>query len=429
MDRLDSYMTALRARCDALPDKREGRNTQYSMADIGLAAFSVFFMQSPSFLAHQQALEELRGRSNANTLFGMTKIPSDNHIRQMLDGAPPDHFDALFAEIVRDLNASGGLAALRRLGGRVLIALDGSEHFCSRKISCPHCSTRKRSDGEIEYFHSFVGATLVAPGHATVLPLPPEFVRPQDGAKKQDCEPNAARRWLSRVGRDYAWLKPIYLGDDLYGHQPMCADVLAAGGSFIFGCKPSSHKTLTEYLTGIDLDGFSETIGVGSAKRIHRYRWMEDVPLRDGRDALKVNWLEIEISKPNGKVTYRNSFVTDLPITKQSAAEIAACGRARWKIENETFNVLKNNGYNLEHNFGHGKDTLASLLVALNLLAFAMHNACDLVEASWQEGRQKVGAKMRLFEHIRTVTAYFVFPSWGSLLRTIRTGRPPLQPP
>ena len=429
MDRLDSYMTALRARCDALPDKREGRNTQYSMADIGLAAFSVFFMQSPSFLAHQQALEELRGRSNANTLFGMTKIPSDNHIRQMLDGAPPDHFDALFAEIVKDLNASGGLASLRRLGGRVLIALDGSEHFCSRKINCPHCSTRKRSDGEIEYFHSFVGATLVAPGHATVLPLPPEFVRPQDGAKKQDCEPNAARRWLSRVGRDYAWLKPIYLGDDLYGHQPMCADVLAAGGSFIFGCKPSSHKTLTEYLTGIDLDGFSETIGVGSAKRIHRYRWMEDVPLRDGRDALKVNWLEIEISKPNGKVTYRNSFVTDLPITKQSAAEIAACGRARWKIENETFNVLKNNGYNLEHNFGHGKDTLASLLVALNLLAFAMHNACDLVEASWQEGRQKVGAKMRLFEHIRTVTAYFVFPSWGSLLRTIRTGRPPLQPP
>jgi len=429
VDRLDSYIAALRARCEALPDKREGRNTQYSMSDIGLAAFSVFFMQSPSFLAHQKALEDLRGRSNANTLFGMTKIPSDNHIRQMLDGVPPDHFDALFAEIVRDLETGGGLASLRRLGGRVLIALDGSEHFCSRKISCPHCSTRKRSDGEIEYFHSFVGATLVAPGHTTVLPLPPEFVRPQDGAKKQDCEPNAARRWLSRVGRDYAWLKPIYLGDDLYGHQPMCADVLAAGGSFIFGCKPSSHKTLIEYLTGVNLDGFSETTGVGSAKRIHRYRWMEDVPLRDGKDALKVNWLEIEISKPNGKVTYRNSFVTDLPITKQSAVEIAACGRARWKIENETFNVLKNNGYNLEHNFGHGKDTLASLLVTLNLLAFAMHNACDLVEGSWQEGRQKVGTKMRLFEHIRTVTAYFVFPSWGSLLRTIRTGRPPPQPP
>jgi hypothetical protein len=88
----------------------------------------------------------------------------------------------------------------------VLVALDGSEHFCSRKITCPHCPTRLRSDGQTEYFHSFVGATLVAPGHTLVLPLPPEFVRPQDGAKKQDCEPLAARRWLSRVGSAYAWL-------------------------------------------------------------------------------------------------------------------------------------------------------------------------------------------------------------------------------
>jgi len=425
VERLEGYITALRERCGELPDKRSGSNTRYSMADIGLSAFSVFFMQSPSFLSHQRALAENCGQSNAETLFGMTTIPSDNHIRQMLDGAPTDHFDPIFTKIVKDLDESGGLKPFRRLGGRVLIAMDGSEHFCSRKITCPHCSTRKRSDGETEYFHSFVGATLVAPGHTTVLPLPPEFVRPQDGAKKQDCETVAARRWLARLGPRYAWLKPIYLGDDLYAHQPMCVDVLAVGGSFIFGCKPSSHKTLTEYLAGVELDGFSETVGVGSAKRIHRYRWMEGVPLRDGKDALFVNWLEIEIAKPNGKVTYRNSFVTDLAVTRKTAAEIAACGRARWKIENETFNVLKNNGYNLEHNFGHGKDTLASLLVALNLLAFAMHNACDLMVGRWQEARQKLGPRNRLFTHIWSITVYHVFPSWRALMRTIITGVPP----
>jgi len=397
------------------------------MADIGLAAFSVFFMQSPSFLAHQRTLTEARGRSNAATLFGMTAIPTDNHIRQMLDGAPTDHFDGVFGRIVRDLDEGGGLEALRRLDGRTLIALDGSEHFRSRKINCPHCSTRKRKDSETEYFHSFVGATLVAPGHATVLPLPPEFVRPQDGAEKQDCETAAARRWLTRVGAAYAWLKPVYLGDDLYARQPMCEEVLGAGGSFIFVCKPSSHKTLSEYLDGVELDGFSETVGKGSAKRIHRYRWMEGVPLRDGKDALIVNWLGIEISKPNGKVTYRNSFVTDLAVDRKTAAQIAACGRARWKVENETFNVLKNNGYNLEHNFGHGAETLASLLVVLNLLAFAMHNACDLMERSWQEARQKLGARNRLFEHIRTITAYLLFPSWYSLFRSIHSGVPPPQ--
>lgn len=408
-----------------MPDRRSGSNSRYVMADIGLSAFSVFFMQSPSFLAHQRTLAENCGRSNAETLFGMTAVPCDNHIRQMLDGAPTDHFDAVFAHIVKDLDESGGLRSLRRLDGRVLIALDGSEHFCSRKINCAHCSTRKRSDGETEYFHSFVGATLVAPGHTTVVPLPPEFVRPQDGAKKQDCEPMAARRWLTRLGQRYAWLRPVYLGDDLYAHQPMCLDVLAAGGSFIFGCKPSSHKTLTEYLTGVELDGFRHTVGCGSAKRTHRYRWMQGVPLRDGKDALTVNWLEIEIAKPNGKVTYRNSFVTDLPVTRKTAAEIAACGRARWKIENETFNVLKNNGYNLEHNFGHGKDTLASLLVALNLLAFAMHNACDLMVRRWQEARRKLGARNRLFNHIWSISAYHVFPSWNALMRTIVTGVPP----
>jgi len=233
-----------------LPDRRFGSNTRYAMTDIGLAAFSVFFMQSPSFLAHQRALTEARGRSNTETLFGMAAIPTDNHIRQMLDGAPTDHFDGVFGRIVRDLDEGGGLAPMRRLGGRVLIALDGSEHFTSRKIHCPHCSTRKRSDGGTEYFHSFVGATLVAPGHATVLPLPPEFVRPQDGAEKQDCEPVAARRWLERVGAGYAWARPVYLGDDLYARQPMCEAVLAAGGGFIFVCKPSSHKTLSEYLEG-----------------------------------------------------------------------------------------------------------------------------------------------------------------------------------
>ncbi|WP_051341105.1 hypothetical protein [Azospirillum halopraeferens] len=132
------------------------------MADIGLAAFSVSFMQSPSFLAHQRALAEGpgRGRSNAHTLFGLTAIPGDNHLRAMLDGAPSDHFDAVFATIVEDLDARGGLKAMRCLDGRVLIALDGSEHFCSRKISCPHCSTSGRRG---------MGSSLGAPRAAMTL--------------------------------------------------------------------------------------------------------------------------------------------------------------------------------------------------------------------------------------------------------------------
>jgi hypothetical protein len=128
-----------------------------------------------------------------------------------------------------------------------------------------------------------------------------------------------------------------------------------------------------------------------------------------------------------GKRTYYNSFVTDLPVTVETVAELAACGRARWKIENETFNVLKTNGYNLEHNFGHGKKTLASVLVVLNLLAFAFHTLSQLSVLAWRQAIAACGPRYRFFEHLRSITAYVVFRDWTHLLQSIanRTLKPP----
>ena len=194
------WRRSMREVCAGLPDQRKDprRDGDYTMADIGLAAFSIFFMGSPSFLGHQRALAEGHGRSNCETLFGMAAIPSDNYIRLMLDGASSATFDGLFFKAIE---AAGPLTQFQCLDGRVLVALDGSEHFCSRKIECEQCSTRRRADGTTEYFHAFLGASLVAPGHKQVLPLPPEFIAPQDGAEKQDCERNAAKRWLGSTGR------------------------------------------------------------------------------------------------------------------------------------------------------------------------------------------------------------------------------------
>ena len=96
---------------------------RYTMADIGLSAFSLFFLQSPSFLAHQRRREEGQGRSNCQTLFGLDKLPSDNHVRARLDPASPDHFHPVFAEVVAELEGSGGLEAFRQLGDHVLIDL------------------------------------------------------------------------------------------------------------------------------------------------------------------------------------------------------------------------------------------------------------------------------------------------------------------
>jgi len=429
METLSPLLNSLRRCCEALPElRRPGPNTRYAMADFGLAAFSVFFMQSPSFLAYQRQLEQGQGRSNCQTLFGMAAIPCDNQIRAMLDPVDPALFFPVFTDVMGALERSGGLAEFRRLQGRVLIALDGTEYFRSTRLHCAHCSTQVRG-GRTEYFHTLLSAALVAPGHQRVVPLEPEFIVPQDGHAKQDCESRAARRWLDRHASRYARLDPVYLGDDLYARQPVCEAVRAAGGHFLFVCKPASHQTIEEYLTGIELPEHIERVKRGRERFTYTYRWLCDVPLRADAQAMAVNWLSIEIANPKGEVTHTNSFITDLPVDRTTVVELAACGRARWKIENETFNVLKTKGYNLEHNFGHGKQNLASVLATLNLLAFACHSVCDLAETAWRQAVQQIGARSRFFEHLRTITVYLVFQSWNDLLHAVVGATAPRRPP
>ena len=428
MQRLESLLGHLRQCCDSFPDKRRGINTTYPIADIGMAAFSIFFMQSPSFLAYQRQLSDGHGRSNCETLFGLSKIPSDNHIRDMLDPADPALLYPVFSKVLAELEKSGGLAAFRRPGGHVLIALDGTEYFCSDTIHCAQCSTRLRSNGKIQYHHTVLAASLVAPGHNQVVPLEPEFIVPQDGAEKQDCESRAARRWLAAHGPQYAHLKPIYLGDDLFSNQPICQAVLDAGGHFIFTCKPSSHKTIQEYIAGVRLPTRTVVVKHGSKQFTHRFRWMTDVPLRDTKDALKVNWFEIEIRNPAGEVTYRNSYITDLRVNRANVADHAASGRSRWKVENETFNVLKTGGYHLEHNYGHGKKNLSALLVTFNLLAFAFHTVCDQAEETWRKARAKAGSRAQFFGRLIAATSFLIFPDWEDLALTLAFAKPPPAP-
>ena len=427
---LVALLGSLRRCLDRLPDKRRGTNTTYRMVDFGMAAFSVFFMQSPSFLAHQRRLEHGHARSNCESLFEIPKIPTDNQIREMLDPVAPERLYPVFAEPVATLEGmKHGLDSFHRLGGHVLIALDGTEYFTSKKIHCHNCSTRQRGKGEKEYFHAMLGATLVAPGHGKVIPLEPEFITPQDGAEKQDCENAAAKRWLSAHGKQYARLNPIYLGDDLFSRQPLCEAVRAVNGHFIFVCKPSSHPLIQEYIAGIELSTHQDIIKRGKSKIVHRYRWIDDVPLCGAKNAVNVNWFEIEIVNPNGEVTYHNSFITDLPIGPNNVAELAACGRARWKIENESFNVLKTKGYDIEHNFGHGEQHLASVLVTLNLLAFAFHTVCDIADELWRSAREKYGSRRQFFNDLASITTFLIFDSWQDFLETLAFAKPAPRPP
>lgn len=171
------------------------------------------------------------------------------------------------------------------------------------------------------------------------------------------------------------------------------------------------------------------TVRRGKPRAGHRYRWLSDVPRRDGKDALQVPWLAIEIVNHKGQTTYRNSFVTDLPVAAETVAELAAWGRVWWKSENQTFNGLKTKGYNLEPSFGHGQQNRAAVLVSLNLLAFVIHTVCDIGDELWPAARAKRGPRATCFSQRAAITVYLVFPDCNDLLLTLAVAQPPPRPP
>ena len=414
----EDMVGSLRQAIGTFPDKRTGKNTQYEMLDAASGAFSVFFTQCPSFLSHQQLLQQRYGLSNAKSLFGMRDIPSDNHIRDLLDPVAPGTLDVVFETCFDALTQSHHLETFRvPLGNTkndLLVALDGTEYYSSETHHCRNCSVRIR-EGVKRYCHGMVTPTLVAPGNNKVISLPPTFITPQDGDTKQDCELKASKRWIKKHGKKYC-NEVTFLGDDLYSHEPFCRDLLQNGYSFILVCKPDSHKTLYEWVKGITMEKIEDRFD-GKTHQIYTYSYVEGVPLRDGNDSLLVNFVEVTVKdRKTGKQLYHNAFITNHPLTDETLAIIVSCGRARWKIENENNNTLKTKGYHLEHNFGHGKKHLSSLLATMNLLAFLFHTMLEFMNEKYKLLRKVIGARKNFFHHIKILLIYHCFKSFDTLM-------------
>src|ERR1700691_3354654 len=267
MQLLPSLVSGLKAICAAFPDARKGRGGNIEIADFGLSAFAMFFTQSGSFLSHQRALEKGQGRSNGQTLFGIGRIPSDNYIRDSLDEADPALLQPCFERMETLLAEPAMRQAFGRLGGRTLVAWDGTQYFCSQKLGCPNCLTRERSNGKTENYHCLLSATVVAPGPSKVVPLMPEFVATQDGAEKQDCERNAVKRWFAKHGARLAPLRPIFLGDDLFACHPIGKMVTDARDDFIFICKETSQRRSTTSSTAPSFRGARRRFVAATRKR------------------------------------------------------------------------------------------------------------------------------------------------------------------
>jgi hypothetical protein len=418
---MPELLSMLTAELNNLPDERKpSNNTKYTVEEALLSAFSVFFMQSRSFLDHQRLMKSQKGKDNAQSLFGIENIPCDNQIRTLLDLVPASTVFGVFRSVYDGLSKTGNLKPYQCFGGEFLLTLDGTEYFSSKKIHCPHCCHRHHKNGSTTYYHAAVTPILVAPGRPQVLGLEPEFITPQDGHDKQDCENAAAKRWIAAHPRDPEDLPVTLLGDDLYCNQPICETALAHGYHFIFVCKRTSHSELYEWVDYLERVGEVKTLTqfeIRGRKRLsYHYRFVNRIPLRATQPAMEVNWCEVTVTDPSDEKTlYYNAFATCHELDEQNVVEIVTAGRARWKVENEGNNILKTKGYHLEHNFGHGQNHLAELLFCLNLLAYLFHTSLDLVHITYRAVRSMLVTRQTFFNDVRALTRYLWFESWQTL--------------
>jgi hypothetical protein len=401
--------------------RRESNAIKYSLHDAVLGAFSVFFMQCDSFLEHQRQMSSRCGQNNAETLFGLVQVPSAPQIRNILDEIAAVELFVVFKWVYQALQAQGYLEAYKCLGSDLLVTLDGTQYHSSDQIHCACCSSRTHKDGSVTYSHTAILPVIVAPGKSEVITLAPELIAPQDGAQKQDCEVNASKRWINTHAPDFIGQPITLLGDDLYSRQPMCETVLAAEMNFIFTCLEESHPELYDWLNYLDGIGEIQTLEVKKwnkrSNEIYRYRYVNQIPLRQAQPALEVNWCELTlIRESDGKVLYQNAFCTRHPLDKHSVVPIVEAGRCRWKTENENHNILKTKGYHLEHNFGHGKKHLSAVLVTLNLLSFLFHTVLQLVDDAYRQIRLHRGTRRGFFYDILALTKYLLFESWQALM-------------
>lgn len=424
---LETIVELLATTCDTLEDPRAAAQLTYRLHDTVLSGFALMFFQHPSLLQFQRAMKQKRRRCNLETIFGVYEVPSDTQLREILDGVEPEPLRALLPQVWEKVRRAGwggrfttSLPSGQHQGTYYTVALDGSEYFHSTKIQCPHCLRQPGPKGQVHYSHLVVGATLVRAGSHQVLPLDVEEVRnPTAESHPQDCELTAGKRLIARVRREHPQMALIVLGDDLYSHAPFVEQLQQLRLHYVLVAKPDSHLALLAAVAAAEAQGVSQqgqwAEGSGARRRTYTYRLVPQVPLAL-ESAVRVTYVEVWEHAAGGELRYHNSWLTDLDVDAANVAVVVQIGRTRWKIENEQFNVQKNHGYELTHNYGHGQRTLSMVFYLLNLLAYVAHEIVELGDRLYQRCRAQE-SRRELWAALRTTLNILLVESWSHLLR------------
>ncbi len=401
-------------------ERRQISKTDYSIHDTMMSGFACMFFQDPSLLQFQKRLKEKDNRDNLQTLFAVNNIPRDSQMRDVIDKVDSEQLRPVFKDYFSRSQRGKYLEQYQLFSGLYICSIDATQYFSSKTIHCPNCLKTIHKNSETTYSHKVLQAAIMHPDMRQVIPLMPEEIRNGDGNVKQDCEINAAKRLIPKIRKDHPQLGLIIVGDGLFSHQPFILDLLSANMHYILAAKPDDHTYMMEWVEAYDKEEIGSIQTIDKKRNIHVYEWVNDVPLNGSDNSVKVNFLRYKIISRNKngeeKITYKNSWVTDLEITESNIITLVKAARCRWKIENECFNTLKNQGYHIEHNYGHGSENLCFNFFLLILLAFYFHQIFELVDCAYQACRKKFGSKRNLWENLRVYIRILVFETWEHLL-------------
>ncbi len=415
--RADALLRSVQDTFSHVPEHRKG-DPEIPLGDALMSAFAMFSFKSPSLLA----FDKIRAEDNLQSIYGLARVPCDTSMRERLDPVNPEHLRPAFKAVFRHLQRGKALEEMVFVEGHYLLALDGTGYFSSKEIHCDSCLEKHHRNGTVTYSHQMLGAVLVHPDKREVLPLMSEPIVKQDGTEKNDCERNAAKRFVSKFRRDHPSLKVIVTEDSLSSNAPHIETLHEHDMRYILGVKEGDHAFLFKQVEEAERAGrvtYDERQDWQKGVH-HRFRFVCDMPLNESNADLKVNFIECwETVK--GKVQHF-SWITDLRVNKGTVYRIMQGARARWRIENETFNTLKNQGYHFEHNFGHGYQHLSVVFASLMMLAFLVDQVqqlcCPLFQAAWS----RWGSKRLLWERMRALFFDYALESMQQLLEALYDG-------
>ena len=394
-------------------------NNRISLTDCLMAGFATFSLKYESLLRfdHDSRGGDPNLMENLRTVFGITQPPSDTRMRERLDGIDPRNLDVGFKDIFAHVQRGKGLVGMESYRGDYVVSLNGTGVFASSEIRCENCMVKNAGKKNESYYHQDFCAVLVKPGCKTVLPIGSEAIVNSDGMTKNDCEFNAAQRLIPRLRSQHPHLAMCLVLDGLHSKAPIVKLCKENSFRYIIVAKDNDHKHLFSQFNDSSQCNI-ESISVDDGKTLKEYSFANNLELNESNPDVKVNVLQYVVTK-DGKVTSRFVWITNYQLTKSNAAKIESMGRARWKIENETFNTLKNLGYNYEHNFGHGNKNLSVIFSMLMLLAFAVDQTLERCCQTFKEAREKAGTKKALWRKIRTLLEYVIVDSMEETYRII----------